>query len=145
MRIGVPSPSTSRSSGLVTKPSGSPRSGVFGLAAVLAGRLVGRRRAPWIGRLEAEAARNVDGAEQQLQQVQRAAGLEAVRVGRDAAHRMHRDRPPAHRLVAPAGPVGPRHGNLDRLLERDVRELGGDAADRVRRERRSVSATASGE
>ena len=99
------------------------------LAAVLAGGL----RAGWREfrerRLEAEAAGNIDGAEQHLQQMDGAAGVEAVGVGRDAAHRVHGDRPAAHRLVAASGPVRPGDGQLDRLLEGDMREFGGDPAD----------------
>ena len=81
-------------------------------------------------RLVAPAARHIDRAEQHLQQMQRAAGLEPVRVGRDPAHRMQRDRPAAHRLVAPPGPVGPRHGELDFLLEGGAGHLGGEPANR---------------
>jgi hypothetical protein len=57
-------------------------------------RLAGRdRHAAWdaprglgVGRLEAEAAGHLDRAQQDLQHMQRAAGLEAVGMGRDAAH-----------------------------------------------------------
>ena len=76
----------------------------------LAGRLRTRRGRLRIGRLVAPAAGHIDRADQDLQQVQRAAGLEAVRMGRDAAHRVDRHRPPAHRLVAPAGPCRSRAG-----------------------------------
>ena len=99
MRSGVPSASTSRSSGAVTKPSGGPGSGVFGVdlrpacrpASPPGGAGFGK------GRLVAKAARHIDRAEQDLQQVEGAAGLEAVGMGRDAAHRMHRDRAAEHR------------------------------------------------
>jgi hypothetical protein len=98
---------------------------------VAAGRLRAGRGGLRVGRLEAETAWDVDGAEQHLQQVQCAAGVEAVGVGRDAAHRVHRDRAAAHGGVAAAGPVGPGDGELDRLVEGDVGELGGEAADGV--------------
>ena len=61
--------------------------------AGLAGGL-GRRNRPRIRRLVAEAARRIDRAEQHLQKMQRAAGVEAVGMRRDAAHRVHRDRRP---------------------------------------------------
>ena len=76
-------------------------------ATELAGRFRTRRGRLRIRRFVAPAAGNIDRADQDLQQVQRAAGLEPVRMGRDAAHRMHRHRTAAHRLVAAAGPVGP--------------------------------------
>ncbi len=58
-----------------------------------------------------------------------AAGVKAVRVGRDAAHRVHGHRPADHARVALPGPVGP--GLLDHhlLLEGGMSELGGDSAD----------------
>ena len=101
--------------------------------AILAGRALVRRRRLRERRLEAEAARHVDGAEQHLQEVQRPAGVKAVGMGGDAAQRMHGDRPPAHGLVADAAPVGPGDRQLDLLLERHMRELGRDAPDRFGR------------
>ncbi len=85
-------------------------------------------------RLVAKAARHVDAAEQELQQMQRAAGLEAVGMGRDAAHRMHADRAPDHLLMAPAGRVGPGLVQHHRAGERDLRQLGRDPPDRRRRD-----------
>ena len=82
-----------------------------------------------VGRLEAEAARRLDRAEQDLQHVQRAAGLEAVRMGADAAHGVEADGAALHRLVAPAPEVGPGDGELERLLEGHAGELGGVGAD----------------
>ncbi len=63
--------------------------------------------------------------------MQDAAGVETVRVGRDAAHGMHADRPADHLVVAAAGPVRPRDVEHDLFLEGGVRQLGGDAADAV--------------
>ena len=80
--------------------------------AALAGRLRPRRDRAREGRLVAEDAGRIDAAEQHLQDMDRAAGVEAVGMRRDAAHRMHRDRPAEHRLVAPSGPVGP--GRIER-------------------------------
>ena len=100
----------------------------------LAGGLRARRGRLWMRRLVAPAARHIDRAEQHLQQMQRAAGLEAVGMGRDAAHRMQRDRAAAHRLVTPPGPVGPRHRELDLLLEGGVGDLGGEPPDRLGRD-----------
>ena len=62
------------------------------------GKLLRRDRLR-IRRACAEVARAVQRAEQHLQQMQRAARLEAVRVRRDAAHRVHRDRPPDDLVV----------------------------------------------
>ena len=91
-------------------------------------------------RLVAPAARHIDRAEQHLQQMQRAAGVEAVRMRRDAAHRMHRDRPAAHRLVPPPGPVGPRHRRARsparRRRARSRRRGGGSSPPGCRRSRR---------
>src|SRR4029077_10514617 len=57
--------------------------------------------------------------------MQRSAGLEPVRMGRNSAHRMDRHRTAAHRLVAPSGPVGPRHGKFDLLFEGSMSQLFG--------------------
>ena len=74
-------------------------------------------------RLEAKSAGAFDGAEQHLQQMDGAAGVEAVGMGGDAAHRVHRDRA-ADDLVVPApGPVGPGDVEFDRLLEGDCRRV----------------------
>ena len=83
-------------------------SGVSGAVGRPAGRLRPGGDRLREGRLVAEAAGQIDRAEQDLQQVQRAAGLEAVGMGRDAAHGVHRDRPADHLLVPAARPVGPR-------------------------------------
>ena len=53
-----------------------------------------------VGRLEAEAAGGLDRAEEDLQEVDGAAGLEAVGVGGDAAHGVEGDRAAGHRFVA---------------------------------------------
>ena len=64
--------------------------------------------------------------------MQGAAGLEAVRVGGDAAHRVEGDRAAGHRRVAGAVDVGPGALEGDLALEGCLRELGGEAADRHR-------------
>src|SRR3546814_11102013 len=68
-------------------------------------------------------------AQQQLQQVQRAAGVEAVAVRADPAHGVHRD-PAADHLGVPAAPgVGPGAGQRALAVERGLREFalyGGD-------------------
>ena len=66
--------------------------------------------------------------------MQGAAGLEAVGVRRDAAHRVHRHRAAGHGRVALAAEVGPGAGKRDRALEGDLGELGGEAADGVGRD-----------
>ena len=96
-----------------------------------AGRLYAGRRWPRKGRLVAEAARRIDGAQQHLQDVDGAAGMEAVGMGRDAAHGMHRDRSTDHLVVAPPGPVGPGLVDHNGLLEGGMRQFGGDAPDDI--------------
>src|SRR6516164_10467218 len=61
--------------------------------------------------------------------MQRAAGLEPVRMGGDPAHRMYGDRAALHRIVAASGPVCPWHGELDLLFESDTGEIGGQSPD----------------
>ena len=89
-----------------------------------------RRAGAGIGRFVAPAAGHIDAADQQLQHVQRPAGLEAVGVGRDAAHRVHRHRPAEEAGMLLAACVGPRLLDEHRPLERDMPDLGGDPADR---------------
>ena len=84
-----------------------------------------------IGRLVAEAAGAIDGADQHLQQMQRARRLEAVGMGRDAAHGMERHRPADEALMAVAVHVGPWLVDADRLVEGDAGDFGGKAADRL--------------
>ena len=83
-----------------------------------------------IRRLVAEAAGAIDRADQHLQHVQRARRLEAVGMGRDAAHGMEGDRTADECLVALAMHVGPGLVDLDRFVERHAADLGCKAADR---------------
>ena len=87
-----------------------------------------------VGRLVAPAARHIDAADQQLQHVQRAAGLEAVGVGRDAAHGVHRHRPAEEAGMLLAACIGPGLLDEHRPLERDMADLGGDPPDRLGRD-----------
>ncbi len=82
-----------------------------------------------IGRLEPEAAGAFDRAEQDLQQMERPAGLEAVGMGRDAAHGVEADRAAGDGLVPRAAEVGPGLVYGDGLFERRIGEFGGDALD----------------
>ena len=59
----------------------------------------------------------VDGAQQDLQQMQRAAGLETVGVRGNAAHGVDRHRSADHALVALALEIGPRLFDNDFALE----------------------------
>ena len=99
-----------------------------------------RRRAPaggrrpagaglGVGRRRAVGAGAVHRAQQHLQQVEGAAGLEAVGVGRDAAHGVERHRAADEARVPPPRPVGPRGFDGDAAFERRLRELPRDAAD----------------
>ena len=90
-----------------------------------------------IRRLEAKAAGAIDRADQHLQHVQRARRLEAVGMGRDAAHGMERHRPADEAVMPLAVHVGPGLVDEDRLVEGDAGDLGGKPADRRRRRRRS--------
>src|SRR5205085_1886391 len=94
-----------------------------------------RRGGTWTRerRFVTEAARAIDRAEQDLQKMQRTAGVKSVGMRRDAAHGMHRNRPAHHGFVAAARPVGPRLRVFDRALERRVGELARDAPDLLRR------------
>ena len=80
-------------------------------------------------RAVAESARRVDAAEQHLQQVDGAAGVEAVGVGGDAAHGVDGDRASGHGLVLPPGPVGPRHRQGHLALEGGLGQFRCDAPD----------------
>ncbi len=102
------------------------RAGGYGVVRL--GVVIHRFRVRW---LEAEAARNLDRAEQDLQDVQGARGLEAVGVGRDAAHGVHGHGAADHLLVLFAFPVGPRDVEGDFFLESHASQLCGDGADTV--------------
>ena len=95
----------------------------------LRGGLGGRRRGLRERRLVAEAARAIDRAQQHLQQMDGAAGLEAVGMRADAAHRMHGDRPADDLVVIAAGPIDPADWDLDRVVERRLRQFRRDAPD----------------
>src|SRR4026207_1193947 len=85
MRCGVPAASTSRSSGPGGKPRCGPGSGLAGgTARGLPAPLEEGRGKLGIGRLVAEAAGAIDRAQQDLQDVEDAARVKAVGVGRDA-------------------------------------------------------------
>ena len=71
--------------------------------------------------------------------MQRATGLEAIAVGGDAAHGMDRHRTADDALVLTPRPVCPGDGQFDLLLERGMRQLGGDAPDRLCRNARNFS------
>ena len=87
------------------------------------------RRGLGVGRLEAEAAGPLDGAQQDLQQVQRPAGLEAVGVGRDAAHGVHGDGAGGGGCVPLAPEVGPGARHLEGLVEGGLGEARGEGVD----------------
>ncbi len=95
----------------------------------LARGLDARRRRLGKGRLVAEAAWHIDGTEDDLQQVQRAAGLEAIGMGRDAPHGMHRDRAAHRLLVETAKVIRPRNIELNLLAEGDLGQFGGNPPD----------------
>ena len=61
-----------------------------------------------------------------------AAGVEAVGVRGDAAHRVHRHGAPEHRVVLATVRVGPCDRQLDRFFECRVRKFGREASDRFR-------------
>ena len=107
-------------------------------------RPVGRRNRPRKWRLVTETSRCIHRAQQQLQQVQCAAGVEAIAVRRDTAHRVHRHRAACHlRMLAAVG-VGPLDRQHQRIVEGGFGKLpcnatngvGGDAAARCHGVRR---------
>ncbi len=93
-----------------------------------------RRERLGVGRLQAEAARDLYGSEHELQEVQGATGLETVGVGADAAHRVHRYRSAHHRLVPLAAKVGPGPVKRDRPLEGSMCQFQSNTADGGRRD-----------
>ena len=77
-----------------------------------------------IRRFEAEPAGTIDRADQHLQHVKRACGLESVRMGRNPAHRVKRHRPSDEAVMPFAVHVGPGLRYLDRLFEGDAPDFG---------------------
>ena len=92
-----------------------------------------------VGRFKAETARHFDGAKDDLQHMQRTAGLEPIGMGRDAAHGVERDRAARHRLVMLAAEVGPCVLKLERFVKGDARQFGGDGADARRGDATALS------
>ena len=101
--------------------------------ARLARRLQRRRNGFRERRLITETTRHVDRADDCLQQVNRAAGMEPVRVRRNAAHRVHRHRTANEFIVLTPVRIDPRGVDLDGFLERNVRDLGSNTANGVGR------------
>src|SRR5579859_686140 len=58
----------------------------------------------------------------------RAAGLKAVRMSGNPTHGVYRDGTTEHRPVTPTSCIGPWLIEYDRLVEGDLRDLGGDPA-----------------
>ena len=96
-------------------------------------RAVRRRNRPRERRLVAEGAGRIDRAEQQLQQVQRAAGVEAVAVRADAAHRVHRHRPADHLACSRPQLSVQAIGSVSLTVEGGCGQFARDAADGVGR------------
>ena len=88
-----------------------------------------RRGRLGVGRFEAHAARGFDRAKQDLQHMQRAAGLKAVGMCRYATHGVKRDRAPDHLVVFFASEIGPGTVQLDRFVKGHAREVGGNGTD----------------
>ena len=95
--------------------------------------LAGRRRAgrdrPREGRFVAPGPGGIDRPQQHLHQVQGAAGVKAVGMGGDAAHRVKRDRPPDGLRMRAAPDIRPGLVQHQRLVEGDIGDFGGDPAD----------------
>ena len=82
-------------------------------------------------RLGAVAAGAVNRAQQHLQEVNRAAGVKAVRVRRNAAHRVHGHGAANELVVFAPGKVGPFALHLNGLAERDLRHFKREAFDDI--------------
>ncbi len=82
-----------------------------------------------VGRLEAEATGNFDGAEQDLQRVQGAAGLKAVGVGGNSAHGVEGHRAARHLFVGLAAEIGPLDVQFERFFKGDASDFIDDSAD----------------
>ncbi len=98
-----------------------------GLARWLEGGRAGARE----GGLVAEGAGAIDGAQQHLQDVNGATGMEAVGMGGNAAHGVHGDGPPDDMGVTAPCPVGPRLLDANLFLEGGIGQFTRDPADMV--------------
>ena len=96
-------------------------------------RLGVRRSGLGVGRFEPEAAGDFDGAKDDLEHVQRAAGLETIGVCRNPAHRVKADRAALHGFMRAAAEIGPLNGQLKRFIKRHTGDLSRDGADAVGR------------
>ena len=83
----------------------------------------------WIRWFEAETAGNLNCAKNDLQCVQRAAGLEPVGMGRDSAHGMERNRAARHRLVSFTAKVCPFVVQFKRFVKGNAGDFGSNGAD----------------
>ena len=86
------------------------------------------RRRLWIRGFETETTGDFDGAEQDLQDMQRATGLEAVGVRRNTAHGVEADGATCHFAMGLAAEIGPLLIQLKAFLKRHSRDLVGDTA-----------------
>ena len=85
-----------------------------------------------IGGLETEAARGLNRAQKDLQNVQGARGLKAVGMGRDAAHGMHGDGAAGHCFVGLAAEICPFLLDFKGFVEGHTGQFCGQRADAVR-------------
>ena len=90
-----------------------------------------RRNRLGIGRAGAEVAGAVQRAQQHLDQMDRAAGMEAIGVGGNAAHRVHGHRPADHLIVLAAINISPLDIQFDSLLECHMRHFQRHALNRL--------------
>ena len=84
-----------------------------------------------IGRAGAEITGAVQRAQQHLDQMDRAAGMEAIGVGRNAAHRIHGNRAADDLIVLTTVDISPLDIQFDCLLECDMRHFQRHALNRL--------------
>ena len=84
----------------------------------------------WKWRLVTEAPRHIDGAQNDLQEMNGAAGLKAIGMGGNSPHGMHGNRAANHLLMSASSVIRPWDIKLNLLFEGNFSNFSGNAFDR---------------
>ena len=81
-----------------------------------------------VGGLKAETAGNIDRSKEKLEEMQRATGLEAIRMRRNPTHRMEGHRAADHFVVLLTPEISPRAVQFNRFVKSNTGQISGNRA-----------------